>query len=230
MKPVEPQTLLIDADDTLWENNVHFERVIETVQTMLKPLGVTPREFRNHLDDLEREHIATHGYGTLNFTRSLVQAFRESLPPDADPSLVRQVEKLGLGIMNRPLEIIAGVPETLRYLSSRHSLYLVTKGDPQEQNRKVESSGLEIYFQAVEIVAEKDPSTYCALLRRHAWEPARTWMIGNSPRSDVNPAISAGLNAVFIPHANTWALEHEEPVRDPRVLRVESFSDLRRHF
>src|SRR6059036_2501674 len=230
MISIEQQTLLIDADDTLWENNIHYERVIEAVQAMLQPLGVTPQEFRTHLDFLEGRNIALYGYGTLNFTRSLVQAFEKFLPPDADESLVRQVERMGLEIMSRPLEIIDGVPETLEYLSGRHSLFLVTKGDQKEQSRKVETSRLGSYFRAVEIVSEKDPATYRGLLERHAWDPARTWMIGNSPRSDINPAIGAGLNAVFIPHPNTWVLEHEETVADPRVLKVERFSDLRNHF
>ncbi len=230
MKAIEPQNLLIDADDTLWENNVYFERVIEAVQAILQPFGVSPQAFRKHLDNLECEHIPTYGYGTLNFTRSLVQAFEESLPPNADAALIRQVEELGLGIMNRPLEIIEGVPETLKYLSGRHSLYLVTKGDPREQSRKVESSRLGGYFRTVEIVSEKNPAVYRHLTERHAWDPSRTWMIGNSPRSDINPAITAGLNAVFIPHPNTWILEHEEPQSDPRVLQVEKFSDLRLHF
>src|SRR5436309_7211464 len=117
MISMEQQTLLIDADDTLWENNIHYERVIEAVQSMLQPFGVTTREFRTRLDSLERRNIALYGYGTLNFTRSLVQTLEEFLPPDAEESLVRQVERMGLGIMSHPLEIIDGVPETLQYLA-----------------------------------------------------------------------------------------------------------------
>lgn len=122
------------------------------------------------------------------------------------------------------------MPETLEYLARRHCLYLVTKGDPDEQTRKIESSGLAKHFQEVEILSEKNPESYCKLLDRHAWDPTSTWMIGNSPRSDINPAISAGLRAVLIPHPHTWALEHEEPIQDPRLLLLEKFSDLRLHF
>ena len=110
MKQLEQQNLLIDADDTLWENNVYFERVIEEVKTMLAPFGIAPELFRKHLDALERKHIAIYGYGTLNFTRSLLQTFEELVPSGCD--LRHRVESLGLDILNRPLEIIEGVPPT----------------------------------------------------------------------------------------------------------------------
>ncbi len=224
------QTLLVDADDTLWENNVYFERVIVKVQEMLGPWGVSPAEFRASLNMAERRHIVTHGYGTENFTRSLVLTFERYLGRGADPSLAERVRELGLGIMNHPMEILDGVRETLEYLGQRHTLFLVTKGDPVEQSRKIEASQLGAYFEGVEILSEKNADTFQGLLGKYFWDPQRTWMIGNSPRSDINPAIRAGINAVFIPHPHTWVLEHEEPVRHPRLLKLERFSDLRRHF
>ncbi len=223
-------TLLIDADDTLWENNIYFERVILKVEDLLKPLGVDPLDFRTRLNQAEREHILTHGYGTVNFTRSLVRTFETFLPPDADGWLKTEVQDMALGIRHHPLEIIEGVPETLAYLCERHRLYLVTKGDREEQSAKIDSSRLRSYFKAVEILGEKNTSAFRQLLEKHSLEADHTWMIGNSPRSDINPAISAGMNAVYIPHPHTWILEHEEPVRHPRLLEVERFSDLRKHF
>lgn len=222
--------LLIDADDTLWENNIYFERVIAEVQALLRPLGVDSHSFRLHLNEKEREHIPIYGYGTFNFTRSLVEAFNDFLPDDADESLKKKVERTALGIMNHPLELLEGIPETLSYLSGRHVLFLVTKGDPGEQMRKIEVSSLRRYFEGIEILLEKNDTVFRGLLDKHGWNPDKTWMIGNSPRSDINPAISAGMNAVYIPHPHTWALEHEEPVRHPRLIELEKFSDLRFHF
>jgi putative hydrolase of the HAD superfamily len=51
-------------------------------------------------------------------------------------------------------------------------------------------------------------------------------MVGNSPKSDINPAITAGLNAVFIPHADTWILENAELCSAPepqKLLTLERF-------
>ncbi len=224
------QTLLIDADDTLWENNIYFERVIARVQAMLQPMGVAAEDFRVRLNQAERRHIVTHGYGTENFTRSLVMTFEHYAGPDANPSLAEKVREMGLGIMNHPLEIMDGVRETLEYLAPRHGLFLVTKGDRAEQSRKIEASRLASFFVAVEILPEKNAATFADLVAKYSWDPAHTWMVGNSPRSDVNPAIKAGINAVYIPHAHTWILEHEEPFRHPRLLELERFADLRRHF
>jgi putative hydrolase of the HAD superfamily len=58
-------------------------------------------------------------------------------------------------------------------------------------------------------------------------------MVGNSPKSDINPALAAGLNAVFVPHGNTWILEHEELAQaelPSRLLLVERFAELEEHF
>ncbi len=221
--------LLIDADDTLWENNIYYERVICKVQSLLRPFGVEPETFRAHLNEKERRHIPLHGYGTLNFTRSLVEAFVE-LFPEHDGGVRNKVEALALGILDHPLELLEGVPETLMYLSGRHALFLVTKGDLEEQRRKVDSSGLRSYFTGIEILVEKNEEIYRRLLSKHGWNPGRTWMIGNSPRSDINPALSAGLNAVYIPHPHTWTFEHEEPVRHPRLIVLRNFAELRCYF
>jgi putative hydrolase of the HAD superfamily len=98
---------------------------------------------------------------------------------------------------------------------------------------KVERSGLKEYFAAVEIVAEKDAPTYGQIIAKYALPVPYTWMVGNSPKSDVNPALEAGLNAVFVPHDMTWVLEHEEigaPRGERALLVVERFTDLRAHF
>lgn len=98
---------------------------------------------------------------------------------------------------------------------------------------KLGRSGLASYFTHAEIVKEKDAAAYRALAAERRMEPARTWMIGNSPKSDVNPALEAGLNAVFVPHAHTWVLERQ-PIRPDagpgRLIEVENFASLRLHF
>jgi putative hydrolase of the HAD superfamily len=109
----------------------------------------------------------------------------------------------------------------------------MTKGHPAEQSGKVERSGLKEYFSTVEIVAEKDESTYRSVIAKYALPADTTWMVGNSPKSDINPALAAGLHAVFVPHGNTWILEHEDLANaapTQRLLVVERFADLKAHF
>ena len=125
------------------------------------------------------------------------------------------------------------MPETLEYLSRNNRLILVTKGALEEQSGKVERSGVKKYFEAVEIVAEKKPEVYAQLADKYDCSHDHTWMIGNSPKSDINPALAAGLNAIFVPHGDTWILEHEEVNPAPegqQLLIVGRFAELREHF
>jgi putative hydrolase of the HAD superfamily len=125
------------------------------------------------------------------------------------------------------------VPQTLEHLRERHRIILLTKGAVPEQSGKVERSGLKGFFSAVEIVAEKDPAAYAEVVQKYNLAPESTWMVGNSPKSDINPALASGLNAVFVPHGDTWILEHEEVNAAPagqQLLIVGRFAELREHF
>jgi putative hydrolase of the HAD superfamily len=227
------QTLLIDADDTLWENNIYFERAIANFISFLNHHEYSPEQVRQVLNEVERECIVTHGYGLHSFAHALVETFERLAVEPLTPALHETINGFAHTIAHHPVEIIKGVTETLQYLSERHHLILMTKGAIAEQSGKIERSGLKEYFAAVEIVAEKDMSTYRSIISKYALPSESTWMIGNSPKSDINPALAAGINAVFVPHGNTWILEHEEvaePRSPSRLLVVETFSGLRQHF
>jgi putative hydrolase of the HAD superfamily len=227
------QTLLIDADDTLWENNIYFERAIAKFISFLNHREYSPERVRLILNDVERESIVKHGYGLHSFAHSLVETFERLSVDPVTPDLHERIRSFAHQIADHPIEVLPGVPETLQYLGGRHRLIMMTKGNPIEQSGKVERSGLKGYFSAVEIVAEKDESTYRSAIAKHALPIDTTWMVGNSPKSDINPALAAGLHAVFIRHDNTWILEHEEVGTAPasqRLLLVDRFGDLRNHF
>ncbi len=227
------QTLLIDADDTLWENNVYFERAISGFISFLNHHEFSPAQVREVLNEVERECIVTHGYGLHSFAHALERTFEKLAVEPLTPALHQTIHGFAHTIAEHPVEILPQVPETLQYLSRRHRLILMTKGAVAEQSGKVERSGLKEYFSAVEIVAEKDAPAYQTIVSKHRLPNDSTWMIGNSPKSDINPALAAGLNAVFIPHGNTWILEHEELAdarRPRRLVTVESFAGLREHF
>jgi putative hydrolase of the HAD superfamily len=228
-----PQTLLIDADDTLWENNVYFERAIVRFISFLNHHEFSAEQVRAVLNDVERECIVTHGYGLHSFSHALAQTFERLSPVAITPELHAQVASFARSIENHAIEFLPEVPQTLEYLSHRHKLILVTKGAPEEQNGKIERSGLKHYFAVTEIVPEKTAATYHSLMEKHELTHHSTWMIGNSPKSDINPALAAGLHAVFIPHGDTWVLEHEELNPAPpqqKLVIVGRFAELREHF
>jgi len=231
--PLAQQNLLIDADDTLWENNVYFERAIANFISFLNHHEFSPAQVRQVLNDVERECIVKHGYGSHSFAHALVDTFERLSVEPITPALHQTISGFAHALAEHPVEIISGVNETLSYLSPRHHLILMTKGNITEQSGKIERSGLKHLFNAIEIVAEKDSPTYHSVIEKYGLERECTWMIGNSPRSDVNPALAAGINAVFVPHDNTWILEHEslsEPNGGSQLMVLEQFADLQLHF
>jgi putative hydrolase of the HAD superfamily len=223
------QTLLIDADDTLWENNIYFERAIAAFIGYLNHQEYSPAEVRQALNAQERATILAHGYGLTSFTRSLVAVYqRLSSAPVAEHN-VKRVRSFANSIAEQEIELLPGVAETLADLAARHRLILMTKGDKAEQADKLARSGLAQHFSAVEIVAEKDPPTYREIIHRHELTPHSSWMIGNSIKSDINPALAAGLHAVFLFHKDTWVLEHaalDAPPQGQHLLELDSFAKL----
>lgn len=227
------QTLLIDADDTLWENNVYFERAIALFISFLNHHDFSPDQVREVLNDVERECIVTHGYGLHSFAHALVRTFERLSARPVTPELHRQIQSFAHTIQDHPIELLPEVEETLRNLAGRHRLILVTKGAVPEQSGKIKRSGLRKHFAESEILAEKNVAAYDSVVKKYDLKRDVTWMIGNSPKSDINPALAAGLHAVFVPHGDTWILEHEEVNPAPphqRLLVIGRFAELREHF
>jgi len=228
---VTEQFLIIDADDTLWENNIYFERAFEEFVDFLAHSSLGPAEVRGVLDEIEMANAKIHGYGSLNFGRNLCETYRRLVEREVREQDARTVMGFAERILACPMQVIAGVPETLAYLAGRHELTLFTKGHPDEQQLKIERSGLRQYFAHTAVVKEKDPAAYRGLVAERGMERERAWMIGNSPKSDVNSALEAGLNAVFVPHAHTWVLEKQEIVPgEGKLLTVKEFRELQRLF
>jgi putative hydrolase of the HAD superfamily len=224
------QTLLIDADDTLWENNIYFERAIAAFIGFLNHKNYSPAEVRQTLNAVERETILAHGYGLSSFSRSLVDCYeRVSSEPVSEENRER-IRGFARTIAEQEIELLPGVAETLADLVGRHHLILMTKGNRAEQADKLARSGLAAHFAAVEIVAEKNPQSYREVIARHELKPHTSWMIGNSPKSDINPALAAGLHAVFLFHKDTWVLERATLDAAPQgqhLIELDAFTKLR---
>ena len=225
------QQLIVDADDTLWENNIYFERAFEEFIDFLDHSSMKPHEVRASLDEIEIANAKIHGYGSKNFGRNLRECYRRLAERDIRDGDLDRVMSFAERILECPMEVIDGVPETLEYLASRHELTLFTKGNPDEQKLKLDRSGLGPHFAHTAIVKEKDCAAYTKLVVERNLDPDRAWMIGNSPKSDINPALECGLNAVFVPHPHTWGLEKEEITPgEGRLLVLDGFVSLRLHF
>ena len=225
MKP----TLIVDADDTLWENNIYYEQCIAAFAELMVAQGFGREEAERIADAVERERIPQVGYAPEEFARSLVIAYQrlcESHDRPIEDEVSDAVWEIGQAVIEYPIVLLDGVAETLARLSDRCCLLLLTKGDREAQESKLARSGLGHLFDGVHIVPEKDAEVIRGLLAHYGLEPEQTWMVGNSPRSDINPALEAGIGAIYVPHPNTWNLEHEEIVEPERVIVLNCLKEL----
>lgn len=226
---LDRQHLLFDADDTLWENNVHFEHSIEEFVRFLDHEHLSPQKIRAVLDEIEMANVAAHGYGARAFAHSLSETFQQ-ITGSQDEHALKTVQEFGLRILDIEMELIEGVQETLEALRPHHDLILITKGHLEEQQLKIDRSAVSHLFDYHVITQEKQVDTYRDIVESLGLDPASTWMIGNSTRSDIHPALEAGLHAVFIPHPMTWHLEHVDINHHPewkgQFVELGSFSEL----
>jgi putative hydrolase of the HAD superfamily len=223
------RTLVIDADDTLWENNIFYEQCLAAFGALMAEQGFDRDEAEQTADTVERERIPLVGYAVEEFARSLVIAYRqlcEQSERPCDEDVAAAALEIGRRAAQYPIVLLEGVEETLARLRGRYRLVLLTKGDPVVQEDKLARSGLGRFFEEVHVVPEKDVDVFRRLILRYELEPEETWMVGNSPRSDINPAVEAGIGAVYVPHPSTWDLEVEEVVESDRVFVLRSFGEL----
>jgi putative hydrolase of the HAD superfamily len=224
----ESLNLVFDADDTLWDSNVHFLEAFDSFAIAVSDagLGLSRVEVQAAVRRAELQLIKTHGYGRRPYILALHQAAAE-LAPAGNDGLRDEIERIGMHLLDRECPLLPDVEPTLQELSLRHRLLMFTKGQRDEQLQKLARSGLGPLFDRVETPREKDVDAYRRLVRDADLDPSLTFMIGNSPRSDINPAVAAGLRAVFIPHPHTWDLEHEELTEaGDRIIELTSFRRL----
>ncbi|MFC4946818.1 NUDIX domain-containing protein [Pseudonocardia sp. GCM10023141] len=211
------QTLVFDADDTLWENNVLFERTVERYFDWLAHPTLDRAGFRHVLNAVELTNIPVHGYGTQSFLRSLGDCVERIHGRPATAAEREVIAALAPELVSGHLELVPGVVETLVELSGRHDLLMMTKGAVAEQQRKIDASDLAKHFRSVHIVAEKRPENYRALVAEQGLTASATWMIGNSPRSDILAARGGPARGVHPEPAHLGAGGGRDPRRRRRA-------------
>lgn len=229
MATLPATTLLIDADDTLWENDRHYRSSTECFIALMAARGVDTSNAQAVIDACEHEHIAVTGFGPTSFSNALLSAAERllsSLSRAVDDRLREQVFACTRRLFDTRVEMLPQVATTVERLARSHTLILVTKGEERFQLDKLAGSGLAPFFTRASVLSHKDASTYKGLIVTLGLNPTTTWMVGNSPRSDINPALQAGLGAVYIPHAHTWHQELEPVSPSPRLVMLQRFEEL----
>jgi putative hydrolase of the HAD superfamily len=215
-----------DADDTLWRHEHFYRQTEDRLVALLADHGA-PEDISLRLLEIERRNLPLYGFGVKGFTLSMIETAIETAAGAASAALIGEIIAAGRELLRHPIEVLPHARETLSRLAGDFRLILITKGDLFDQERKLEESGLADFFDAVEIVSDKNASTYARAFARHADGPERAMMVGNSLKSDVIPAIEAGGWGVHVPHELVWEVERAEPPASaPRFRRVAHLGEL----
>lgn len=219
-------TIGFDADDTLWQNEQFYQTTQAHFLELLKDYA-DPKELPDRLLKVMLRNIGAYGFGIKSFTLSMVETAIEVTDGRAPAQVISQILSAGRDMAAHPVETLPFARETLDALTGKYRLVLITKGDLFDQERKIAQSGLGELFEAVEIVSDKNRSTYERIFSRHGDGPGNSMMIGNSLKSDVLPALAAGSWGVYVPHDLTWAYEHAEtPQGASRFRQIADLGEL----
>jgi len=219
-------TIGFDADDTLWQNEQFFRLTEERFRALLADYA-EGEHLSARLLAAEKRNLGHYGFGIKGFTLSMIETAVEVTEGRVPADVIAQILAAGREMLTHPVETLPHARDALEALAGRYRILLVTKGDLFDQERKLAQSGLGDFFDAVEIVSDKNASTYRRVFTRHGDGPERALMVGNSLKSDVVPAIEAGSWGVFVPHPLTWVLEHvDAPASDPRFREIADLGEL----
>lgn len=221
-----PKIIAFDADDTLFVNEPYFQETEQKfcalMSDYLSNQGLSQELFKTEIANLD-----LYGYGIKGYILSMIEAAMKISNNTISLEIIEKIIIYGKELLQKPIELLDGVEETLKALSGKYKLIVATKGDLKDQQSKLHRSGLGHYFHHIEVMADKQELNYTKLLTRLEIEPSEFFMIGNSLKSDVLPVLAIGGFAVHIPFHTTW--EHEKiahKVEHPNFRTLEKITDV----
>lgn len=220
------KVIAFDADDTLFVNEPYFQETEEKfcalMSDYLSHQGLSQELFKTEIANLD-----LYGYGIKGYVLSMIEAAMRISNNTISIEVIEKIIVLGKDLLQKPIELLDGVEDTLKALQGKYKLVVATKGDLKDQQRKLHDSGLGAYFHHIEVMSDKLELNYQKLLKRLDIEPEEFFMIGNSLKSDVLPVLAIGGHAVHIPFHTTW--EHEKishKVEHPNFRTLENISEV----
>lgn len=216
-----------DADDTLWVNETYFRDAELEFAKLLAPYE-TANKIDQELFKKEMENLPLYGYGIKGFVLSMVEMALELSNYSVSNQTIEKILNIGKDMLNKPVELLDGVEDTLKILSENYRLILVTKGDLLDQERKLEKSNLTSYFHHIEVLSDKQEVNYSKLLDHLDIKPSAFLMVGNSLKSDILPLVNIGAEAVHVPFHTTWLHEQvtEQENRQQDYKTISSLVEL----
>lgn len=219
-------TIAFDADDTLWVNEPYFREAEDKFCSLLEDY-LPHHSVAKELFKTELQNIPLYGYGVKGFILSMIETAMRVSNNTVPLTVIEKALQYGKDLLDKPIELLEGVQETLQALKGKYRLVVATKGDLLDQERKLKKSGLEHYFHHIEIMSEKDETGYQKLIKHLDIQPDAFLMLGNSLKSDVLPVLAIGGHAIHIPYHITWAHEVvEHSIELPQFQQADKIKDI----
>ncbi|WP_282638283.1 HAD family hydrolase [Sphingobacterium thalpophilum] len=219
-------TIAFDADDTLWANESYFQEAERQFCRLLENY-LPQHTVSQELFATEMKNLCLYGYGIKGFILCMIETASRISEDTISFPIVNQIIAIGHDLLQKPIELLPGVTETLEQLKDHYRLVVATKGDLLDQERKLKKSGLEDYFHHIEIMSDKNEKDYYKLLKHLDCPPDQFMMLGNSLRSDILPVLQIGGFGVHIPYHITWAHEqHELNIKNERFIALRRIDEV----
>lgn len=223
-------TIAFDADDTLWVNETYFHEA-ETAFCELFKDELSYETVVQELFATEMKNLHLYGYGVKGFMLCMLDTALKLSNGTSSGSLAGKIIEIGHELLQKPVELLDGVAETLDYLKNRYRLVVATKGDLLDQERKLAKSGLQEYFHHIEIMSDKKTNDYQKLILHLDCQPEHFLMVGNSIKSDILPVLETGSYAAHIPYHITWAHEqHEQKPKSEQFMELKNIREILDYF
>lgn len=220
------KVIAFDADDTLFVNEPYFQETERKFCSLMEDY-LSHQSLSQELFRIEIKNLPVYGYGIKAYILSMIEAAMKISNNTISVEIVEKIIEYGKELLEKPIELLDGVEETLSALHGRYKLVVATKGDLKDQHRKLHDSGLGKYFHHIEVMSDKQTIDYQKLIGRLEIKPHEFYMIGNSLKSDVLPVLDMGGYAVHVPFHTTW--EHEKishKVEHPNFKTIEKITEV----
>jgi putative hydrolase of the HAD superfamily len=219
--------IAFDADDTLWHTERLYAEAQKKLDSLLSPY-IHDESVEKQLYAMEMNNLETYGYGIKSFTLSMIETSIQVTHGQIAGKEIQQIIEIAREMLNAEVQLLDEVEETIQKLAESYRMIIITKGDLLDQESKLVRSGIDQYFEALEVVSAKTADVYRNLLQRYKIDPAKFLMVGNSVKSDVLPVLEIGGQAVYIPYMITWAHENvdDQPMVEDGYYELERIGQL----
>ncbi|MGL5111034.1 MAG: HAD family hydrolase [Flavobacterium sp.] len=218
--------IAFDADDTLWGNEMYFDETEKKFCGLMEDY-LSHQGISSELFQIEIANLKLYGYGIKGYILSMIEAAMKISNNTISIQAIEKIVQYGKDLLEKPVDLLDGVTETLEALNGKYKLVVATKGDLLDQRRKLHNSGLGSYFHHIEVMSDKQEVDYLDLIKRLEVQPNEFFMIGNSLKSDVLPVLAIGGHAAHIPFHTTWAHEKiDHKVEHPNFRTLHKLTDI----